>query len=289
MASYNFFGTRVPNFAISNDRVLDHLRIRQPNTFKVPPVPRTLIDPNVEKEEKLTGDNNPATNATLRRNVAQAGALVYAAAPILNSNAPHPPTDGCFDGRNHLYFSDGDQWIPLANCLPSSSPSLQYGEFSINDNTAATDTNIKNVWVGVTANTNTIREGLLSAEFKTIGDEKPALEYTGEKERLVNITASMTWAASATPIDFDRRITDARATISVGASPTGGPEGNLITTEQKGSLRYEDSDMPVNVTCSGLALLKKGDQINVKVNKVEAEVNATGILVSFLNLSATSW
>ena len=30
--------------------------------------------------------------------------------------------DKCFDNRNHLYFSDGDQWIPLANCLPTSEP-----------------------------------------------------------------------------------------------------------------------------------------------------------------------
>ena len=30
--------------------------------------------------------------------------------------------DRCFDNRNHLYFSDGDQWIPLANCLPTSEP-----------------------------------------------------------------------------------------------------------------------------------------------------------------------
>ena len=27
------------------------------------------------------------------------------------------PGDGCFDGRNHLYFSDGTQWIPLDNCV----------------------------------------------------------------------------------------------------------------------------------------------------------------------------
>ena len=30
--------------------------------------------------------------------------------------------DKCFDNRNHLYFSDGDQWIPLANCMPTSEP-----------------------------------------------------------------------------------------------------------------------------------------------------------------------
>ena len=113
--SYNFFGTPVPNFAVNNDRILDNLRVRQPNTFKAPPASKILIDPNVG----MVGDNNPATNDTLRSGVAQAGALVYATEPIINSAGPgNPPTDGCFDGRNHLYFSDGDQWIPLSNCLP---------------------------------------------------------------------------------------------------------------------------------------------------------------------------
>ena len=115
------------NFRISNDRVLDHLRVRQPNTFKIPPATRNLIDPNVPVDPDvvpivLVGDNNPVTNSTLRSGVAQAGALVYCTTPIINP-LDDPPTDGCFDNRNHLYFSDGDQWIPLANCLPSSEPS----------------------------------------------------------------------------------------------------------------------------------------------------------------------
>ena len=110
-----------PNFSVNNDRVLDHLRVRQPNTFKLPPATKKLIDPNVENK----GDNNPVTNSTLRSGVAQAGALVYCTTPILNPLWPALPTDGCFDNRNHLYFSDGDQWIPLANCLPSSEPSSE--------------------------------------------------------------------------------------------------------------------------------------------------------------------
>ena len=112
------FGSTPPNFSVNNDRVLDHLRVRQPNTFKLPPATPNLIDPNVENK----GDNNPVTNSSLRSGVAQAGALVYCTTPIVNP-LNNPPTDGCFDNRNHLYFSDGDQWIPLANCLPSSEPS----------------------------------------------------------------------------------------------------------------------------------------------------------------------
>ena len=46
----NFSG---PNFSVSNDRVLDHLRVRQPNTFKLPPATKGLIDPNVENEAKI--------------------------------------------------------------------------------------------------------------------------------------------------------------------------------------------------------------------------------------------
>ena len=115
-----------PNFSVNNDRVLDHLRVRQPNTFKLPPATKKLIDPNILNDaDKLVGDNNPVTNSTLRSGVAQAGALVYCTTPILNPLWPALPTDGCFDNRNHLYFSDGDQWIPLANCLPSSEPSSE--------------------------------------------------------------------------------------------------------------------------------------------------------------------
>ncbi len=48
---------------------------------------------------------------------------MYCTTPIVKEG-----TDPCFDGRNHLYFSDGDQWIPLANCLPSSKPSSGGGD-----------------------------------------------------------------------------------------------------------------------------------------------------------------
>ncbi len=118
------FGNIAPNFSVNKDRVLDNLRVQQPNTFKLPPAMKNLIDPNVvNDDDKRVGDNNPVTNFTLRNGVAQAGSLVYCATPIINPLSPELPTDGCFDNRNHLYFSDGDQWIPLANCLPSSTPS----------------------------------------------------------------------------------------------------------------------------------------------------------------------
>ena len=104
------FHSHPPSFTISNDRIFDNVRIRQPNTFKLPP--SISIDPNTLAGDKLVGDNNPATNATLRRGVAQAGSMVYAVKPIVQGETP----SGCFDGRNHIYFSDGDQWIPLANC-----------------------------------------------------------------------------------------------------------------------------------------------------------------------------
>jgi len=126
-----FFGTPFPNFSVNNDRVLDNLRVRQPNTFKCPPATKKLINPNVIVEVipqapplpdliVYGGSNDPAVNATLRSGCAQAGALVYCTTPILNKDAPNPATDGCYDGRNHLYFSDGDQWIPLSNCLPEA-------------------------------------------------------------------------------------------------------------------------------------------------------------------------
>ena len=120
-----FFGTPFPNFSVNNDRVLDNLRVRQPNTFKCPPATKQLINPNHDDEKgkplPLSGDNNPVTNATLRSGCAQAGALVYCTTPILNKDGDNPATDGCRDGRNHLYFSNGDTWIPLSNCLPEDA------------------------------------------------------------------------------------------------------------------------------------------------------------------------
>ena len=83
--------TWVSNFTVTQDRVLDHLRVRQPNTFKLPPATKNLIDPNVvNDDDKLVGDNNPVTNSSLRSGVAQAGALVYCTTPIIN-----PPPGSC--------------------------------------------------------------------------------------------------------------------------------------------------------------------------------------------------
>ena len=114
--SYNL--TPTSNFSLKNDRVLDNLRVRQPNTMKLPPASKSLINPNIVDPADPTshiGSNDPALNPTLRRDVAQAGSIVYATEPIIAS----VPPSGCYDGRNHLYFSDGAQWIPLSNCLPA--------------------------------------------------------------------------------------------------------------------------------------------------------------------------
>ena len=81
--------TWVSNFTVTQDRVLDHVRVRQPNTFKIPHASKNLIDPNVENKD---GDNNPVTNSSLRSGVAQAGALVYCTTPIIN-----PPPGSCED------------------------------------------------------------------------------------------------------------------------------------------------------------------------------------------------
>ena len=116
-------GNPGPNFTVSNDRVLDNLRVRQPNTMMVPPATHVLIDPNAPSSREvpfvgpLVGNNDPDTNPTLRSGVAQAGALVYCTTPIFNPLGPPlgpgpsgptgptgavDPVDGCFDNRNHL-------------------------------------------------------------------------------------------------------------------------------------------------------------------------------------------
>ena len=80
MSFFNEFN-REPSFTVSNDRVLDHLRVRQANTLKLPP--NTQIDPN---SPGGTGDYNPATNPTLRSHVSQAGAIVYNTTPVAADN-----------------------------------------------------------------------------------------------------------------------------------------------------------------------------------------------------------
>lgn len=123
--NFVLYGNPLPNFAVSKDRVLDNLRVKQPNTFKVPPAQPNLINPQVvvgtvpgsdPPVDILESSNDPESNETLRNKVAQAGALVYCTTPVDKKWTP----DGCFDGRNHLYFSDGENWIPLANCLPKT-------------------------------------------------------------------------------------------------------------------------------------------------------------------------
>ena len=76
--TYNFFGQPFPNFSVKNDRVLDNLRVKQPNTFKCPPATKNIIDPNIlvpnpdqdpEAPPDISkGSNDPAVNDTLQNN-----------------------------------------------------------------------------------------------------------------------------------------------------------------------------------------------------------------------------
>ena len=109
------FHYRPPSFGITKDKVLDNLRVDSPTTLKLPPIAQ--IDPN--SPVPGIGNNDPDTNVTLRSKVPQAGAIAYCLKPVARGSPP----DGCLDGRNHLYFSDGNNWIPLANCLAEPSDS----------------------------------------------------------------------------------------------------------------------------------------------------------------------
>ena len=120
------FNNPGPSFSVYKDKSLDNLRVESPTTFKLPPSAPNNIDPNFPHDgETLVGNNDPVTNFTLHEHVPQAGAFTYCTTRIANSNHPHPPTDGCLDGRNHLYFSDGNVWIPLSNCPPEPSEGIR--------------------------------------------------------------------------------------------------------------------------------------------------------------------
>ncbi len=102
----------------TKDKVWDNLRVE--NTLKLPP--NDQINPNFPVPGM--GNNDPVTNVTLRSTLPQAGAIVYCPKPIARGSSP----DGCLDGKNHLYFSDGNHWIPLANCpsTPSDDPLYEF-------------------------------------------------------------------------------------------------------------------------------------------------------------------
>ncbi len=271
--SYNFFGTPVPNFAVNNDRILDNLRVRQPNTFKAPPASKILIDPNVG----MVGDNNPATNDTLRSGVAQAGALVYATEPIINSAGPgNPPVDGCFDGRNHLYFSDGDQWIPLANCLPKNGKCAgpQYAEIYMANNNVTTNLT-PNVWAVVQGDK---EKGLKQGCFAEwpVGPATQ-IQYTGEDDVDVRVSLAVSWL-----LDVDGGNPKNTCRVGVFLNNKDDPEDNLIG---EGELGREDRKFPRNVSLTGLLKLSKNDFLRVKVLNEEGDVQANPILVTYMTLN----
>jgi len=263
-----FFGTPFPNFTVNNDRVLDNLRVRQPNTFKCPPATKDLINPNVivevihhdDKPDEYIygGSNNPATNATLRSGVAQAGALVYATEPILNKDAPNIATDGCFDGRNHLYFSDGDQWIPLANCLPRDADdrSLAYGEQYDQANHEVTTFTEEGVWVPL--NVGAKSDG--PAGNFTQSPDAYLMTYVGKSNITVKVNLSVSWEMS--------RGGNQDVQLGIVKNGTAGnfyiPEDNL---HLRSALRQEDSNVnvvPRNASLSGFVELTNGDELSVR-------------------------
>jgi len=119
-SNYVLYGNPMPNFNVRKDRVVNSIRVTDPTTLHLPSASILDIDPQ-SPHPPGEGNNDPVTNSTLRgsdnmRGIPQAGALVYCSTPIEKKLTP----DACFDGRNHLYFSDGKNWIPLANCLPKT-------------------------------------------------------------------------------------------------------------------------------------------------------------------------
>ena len=107
----SFFLQDTANFSVQRDHVFDHVQNLQRMGLPM----GSWIDPSL--------GNDPAFNPTLRVNVQPKGSLVYCLEPAkLSDPDNHENPDGCFDGRNHVYFSDGTQWIPLGNCLPEQNP-----------------------------------------------------------------------------------------------------------------------------------------------------------------------
>jgi len=245
---FNFLGQPFPNFSVRNDRVFDNLRVRMPNTFKAPPAGPQLINPNIPDPavadpvfpSDFYGSNDPDTNPTLTNGVAQAGALVYSTTPILNSGGTGPATDGCFDGRNHLYFSDGSQWIPLANCLPRDAKDLvcdgpQYAE-AYDDPTFSPIT-ITDNWQVVPLDNSQLSSNCFEVDVK-----ENEITYTGEAPIVAKVVVSASW-------DLTGNVNN-NQTLFLGVGIGGAdPADNLI---QKG---YDLLNKPRNVTISGLVSL----------------------------------
>ena len=303
-------GTSVSNFRVSNDQVLDNLRVRQPNTMMVPPATPVLIDPNAPSSTvvpfvgPLVGNNDPDTNPSLRSGVAQAGALVYCTTPIANPLGPPfvpgpsgptgptgavDPVDGCFDNRNHLYFSAGKNWIPLANCLENDglkgSVGPQYSQMYSN-----VDQNTDTVAVGAWATVILTDTTPSSAGF-TNDDSSPNYNITweGTKPIVAKVVASVSWRMNAA------QPTDGSIVVgSIGIGVAGSAPTAVLT--QEAALNDDGSDTgspplrlpyPRNVTVSGLVSLAPGDAVNLQVIKNEDEGSPPDNIINILraNLS----
>ena len=279
-----FFGNPIPNFTVSNDRVLDNLRVRQPNTMMVPPATPVLIDPNAPSSldnPPLIGNNDPATNDSLRSGVAQAGALVYSTTPIASSH--DPPVDGCFDNRNHLYFSDGKNWIPLANCLEDDGKCAgpQYaGAYSVYNNTG---TLVQDDWTIVALQEDSDTSSCFNVRLEGDDDPKNRIVYTGANDIVVKVTASASWRL----INNAQDAVKASLGIGINALPLGTPPNSLI---QIGVLSNEapigspphSNPYPRNVTVSGIVTLSTDDYLDVRVQN-SGSVDA--IIFEYLNFS----
>ena len=248
-----------PNFSVSNDRVLDHLRVRQPNTFKLPPATKTLINPNHENVDGLAvwGDNSPVTNETLRSGVAQAGSLVYSTTPILASGLVD---DGCFDGRNHLYFSDGDQWIPLANCLPQDSErgGHKYVEtyFTGNDYDTATAQDYGTVWPDGAPQNGPTSSDVFEITWTDGAPGDYYIEYKGTSSMKVRVSVAASWDTG----------TGGTAKIKIGVfrNESSNPMDELYQEVSGGG-----ADGPRNVSLNGYITLDQTDKIRVKVQRTD--------------------
>ena len=263
-----FFGNPIPNFTVSNDRVLDNLRVRQPNTMMVPPATQVLIDPNAPSSldnPPLAGNNDPATNDSLRSGVAQAGALVYSTTPIANPLHPAPPVDGCFDNRNHLYFSDGKNWIPLANCLEDDGAIVgpQYSQMYYDGDASYNPSS----WTKVNLYTTTPS----SAGFTNSGGNDN-ITWEGTKPIVAKVVASVSWKMP------DNQTNESIALASVGIGVGGSNPTAELT--QSGALNDDENDTgspplrlpyPRNVTVSGLISLGPGDAVNLQIWKESLE------------------
>ena len=291
-----------PNFSVSNDRVLDHLRVQKPNTFKVPPATKNLIDPNVPVDPAadpivLIGDNDPVTNETLRSGVAQAGALVYSTTPII---AGDPLVDGCFDGRNHLYFSDGDQWIPLANCLPRDNED-RYGDPQQGQQwfiASNVDTPCEQKFE-VVQRSGQVDE--FSSLFFTPGSDPSAtpvpdywIEYTGKEDITAKISVAASWELN--PLQTQ---TDGGALCQMGVfkESSGGTEAAANNLQATGWMDVDAANPGGglhSVSLNGYVSLSGkpengtlfGDRLRIKVQNFYAGTgNAADMIVQAMNFN----